>query len=356
MQTKNLTYMPRMDVLRFIAAAAVILYHTYTWGPKWEGKYVPELGNLIFLRGSVGVSLFMVMSGYLMAQIFMKYPHATFGEFIHNRFVRIAPLCMLLVVGGIASHDSSTQVFHQVLNILTLQFNVDRANLIAPLWTIATEFQFYLIMPILAAVIAKSGLSSFVKLVAFIGIFRMMIMTSVVQWAEAPYNTVYYSIIGRFDQFAVGIVLAHMPEDWKRYFRNPLHLIVGIGIFAGLFFVASSNPWWDRTPMQVLFQSYHLTAEAIVCGYFMISFMNASIRIPFERQLAGLGAASYSMYLLHEMVARQYLALFPQQILGLRLDAVLIVLPTVCGLSLLSYHFFEKPFLSFRKAYSTAAR
>jgi peptidoglycan/LPS O-acetylase OafA/YrhL len=345
-----------MDVLRFVAAAAVVIYHVYVWGPKWDGKYIPELGNLLFLRGSAGVSLFMVMSGYLMAQIFMKYPHATYAEFIYNRFVRIAPLCLLLLVGGIASHDSNTQVFRQLLNILTLQFNVDRADLIAPLWTIATEFQFYLIMPVLAVMIARSGLSSFLKLTAFISIFRLMIMTSVVQWAETPYNTAYYSIIGRFDQFAVGIVMAHMPATWNRFFKNPLHVIVAMAMFVGMFFLASSNPWWNRTPMQVLFQSYYLTAEGMVCGYFMISFMNAAIRVPFERQLAALGAASYSMYLLHEIIARQYLALFPEQIVGLRVDAIVFVLPVVCALSMLSYHFFEKPFLSFRKSYSTTAK
>lgn len=356
MQTKNLTYMPRMDVLRFVAAAAVILYHVYEWGPKWDGKYLPDLGNILFIRGSAGVSLFMVMSGYLMAQIFMKYPHATYREFIHNRIVRIAPLGLLLVLGGIALNDGSSQVFRQVINVITLQFNVDRAGLIAPLWTIATEFQFYLIVPFLAAMIVKSGLSSFLKLVVFIGVFRLMIMTSAVKEADFAFNAAYYSLIGRFDQFAVGMLIAHMPAEWATRFKNPAHVVAAVLMFTGLFFLGAINPWWDRTPIQVLVQSYYLTAEALVCGYFMISFVNASMKIPFERSMAALGAASYSMYLLHEMVVRQYLSLFPDQILGLRLDAIVFVLPTVCVLSLLSYHFFEKPFLSFRKAYSTTAR
>jgi len=352
MQTKNLTYMPRMDVLRFIAAAAVIVYHVYAWGPKWEGKYVPELGNLLFLRGSAGVSLFMVMSGYLMAQIFMKYPNATFREFIYNRIVRIAPLCVLLLIGGVAAHDGNTQVFRQVLNALTLQFNVDRADLLAPLWTIATEFQFYLIMPLLAMLIAKSGISSFLKLAIFVGIFRMMIMMSVVQWAETPFNTAYYSLIGRFDQFAIGILLAHMPSSCERHFRSPIHTVTALVMFAALFYAAASNPWWERTPFQVLIQSYYLTVEGAVCGYFMLSFMGSRFKLPFERQLAILGASSYSMYLLHEMIVRQYLALFPDQILGLRMDAVIIILPLVALISLVSYSFFEKPFLAFRRGYS----
>jgi Predicted acyltransferases len=351
METKNLTYMPRMDVLRFIAAAIVIVYHVYEWGPKWDGKYIPDIWNLIFIRGSAGVSLFMVMSGYLMAQIFMKYPHATYREFIINRFVRVAPLGLLLLLGGIAANDGG-DVSRKVISALTLQFNVDRSGMIAPLWTIATEFQFYLVVPFLAAMVARSGLSTLVKLTIFIGVFRILLMVHTMRNEDFAFNTAYYSLIGRFDQFALGMILAYLPLNWSKLFRNPIHVVGSVIMLMLLFFGAAVNPWWDRNLFQVLIQSGYLTAEGIACGYFMLAFMNTSIKIPFERQLAYLGAASYSMYLLHEIIVRQYLALFPANLIGLRIDAILIILPVVTAVSVFSYEFFEKPFLSFRKEYS----
>lgn len=352
MQTKNLAYMPRMDVLRFIAAAAVIVYHVYEWGPKWDGKYIPDLGNLIFIRGSAGVSLFMVMSGFLMAQIFQKYPKATYREFIYNRIVRVAPLGILLIMGGIAASDGTDQVYRQVINALTLQFNVDRVGMIAPLWTIATEFQFYLIAPLLAAIVARSGVSALIKISAFIALFRVLLMVHTMRNEEFAFNTAYYSLIGRFDQFALGMLLAYIPVDWSRHLRNPLHLVAATGSLAAVFFGAAVNPWWEKSLFQVVIQSNYLAVEGIACGYFMLAFMHMGMKIPFERHLAILGAASYSMYLLHEIVVRQYLALFPDLIFGLRIDAAFILLPLVTALSLVSYEFFEKPFLAFRKSYS----
>ncbi len=352
MISKNLNYVPRLDVLRFIAAASVILYHTYVWAPKWDGKYVPDLTNLLFLRGSFGVSLFMVMSGYLMAQIFIKYPLATYGEFIFNRVVRIVPLCLLVLIAGIAARDGNELVSQDVLNFILLQVNVDRAHLIAPIWTIAVEFQFYLLMPILAVIIARSGLTSLFKLMVFIIVFRMMVMPSVIMKADFPYNSMYYSILGRFDQFAVGIFIAHLAPKFSHQFKNPLHVANALVLFVALFFFASLNQWFDRNAYQVFVQSNYLALEGAICGYFMLAFLNMSINLPGEKLLAQLGAASYSMYLLHEVIVRTYLGLFPQSLIGLKTDALIIVLPTVTFFSLLGYHFFEKPFLAFRKDYT----
>ncbi|APY13156.1 hypothetical protein BKD02_01545 [Brucella sp. 09RB8910] len=340
-------------MLRFFAAAAVVLYHVNDWSPARPEKYAVTLPNLIFIQGHAGVSLFLVMSGYLMARIFMKYPNATYWEFISNRLIRIAPLFLLLVMGSIALKDGSPDIFRAAINILTLQFNVDRSILtIAPLWTIATEFQFYLLMPLLAAIIAKQGLRAILLMCVVICFFRFLVVFHSMQYATFSYNAVYFTLLGRFEQFAVGIFIAHRFADISKKARNPIHLIISIALIVAVEYAGATNNWWGRDLYQSLFQSLYLVAEGAAFGYLIIAYLSLKTEFRVEYAFAYLGAASYSIYLLHELIIRNYMSLVPSYLIGVRYDAMLIILPIICTVSVLSFKYFETPFLQFRKRYS----
>ncbi|MCZ7893306.1 acyltransferase [Agrobacterium salinitolerans] len=354
MHTSSLSYQPRLDVMRFIAAALVIMFHVYVWGPSVPSKNSMKISHLIFSHGHAGVSLFIVMSGYLMAQIFIRYPAATYGEFIFNRAVRIVPLALLVVLGAAAMQEMQGEQWRTFLNLIFLQFNVDRANQISPLWTVATEIQFYLLMPLLAAMIRKNGLLQLLKLVAAIAIFRLMIVFYVMGWKSDSYNVVYNTLIGRFDQFAIGIALAYVPGNLRKTLGNPLNVLAAVALWLSLMALSQLNDWGAKGFGAALVQSFYLTAEGAIAGYFMFSFLNMRCRIPFEKAIAVLGASSYSMYLLHEIIVRTYMAHFPNYLIGIRADSVLILLPLVSVISLVSYFWFEKSFLIFRRRYSDA--
>lgn len=52
MQSHSLEYMPRPDVLRFAAAASVVLYHFYGASAAHSEKYALIFLNLVFHSGS----------------------------------------------------------------------------------------------------------------------------------------------------------------------------------------------------------------------------------------------------------------------------------------------------------------
>lgn len=353
MQNHSLKYLPRLDVLRFFAAAAVVLYHVNNWSPDRPSKYAATLTNLVFVQGHAGVSLFLVMSGYLMASIYMKYPNATYWEFISNRFIRIVPLFLLLAMGSIALHDGNADIFKVSINVLTLQFNTDRSILnIAPLWTIATEFQFYLLMPLLAAIVAKQGIKALILMTAFVGVFRFLLIYRSMGYADFSYNIAYYSLLGRFDQFAIGIVIAHIYSSIRGRVSNPIHLIMALLLIVAVEFAGATNNWWGKSLYQALFQSYYLLIEGLAFGYLIVAYLSLKRQFRFEYILAYLGAASYSIYLLHEVIIRNYMASFPSYLIGVKSDAILILLPVVCAIAIISFRYFETPFLQFRKKYS----
>lgn len=350
METRNLTYNPRLDVLRFLAAASVVLHHFYQGAPIFDGKFTPDIWNILFIRGHIGVSLFMVMSGYLMASIFLKNPSTRYLDFIANRFIRIAPLCVLLFLCGLVVQDPST-ILRTVAAFVTLQFNVVREGQIAPLWTIATEMQFYLLVPVLAAITRRNGIKSLFGLIAVVAGARLFVIAYAMSQDKFAYDIAYYTLLGRIDQFVIGMGVAYLPSGAWRAAEKPVHLPLAIGVVIAMLFLAAGNPWWDKTPYQAAIQSMYLTVEALACAYVLVSFLQYPWRIPGQAILASLGAASYSMYLLHELVIWMFVKAFPSYILGIRSDAVLLLLPAVCLISLASFHLFEKPFLSFRVKY-----
>ena len=68
-----------IQLLRFVAASLVVLVHGAQWSP-----------------GFVGVDIFFVISGFVIATVL---PRTTFKGFVRSRFIRIFPiywLCLAL--------------------------------------------------------------------------------------------------------------------------------------------------------------------------------------------------------------------------------------------------------------------
>lgn len=359
MESKSLKYVPGLDVLRLLAATCVILYHVYDWSPSTSNKYIvsffdlSSFSNIIFTRGHIGVSLFFVMSGYLMACIFMKYPNATYSEFIFNRVVRIFPLFLLVALGEILLSGKTSDVYIFIFDILTFQLNVDRSFFgVATLWTIAVEFQFYLIFPLINKIILKNKIAPIVKMCVAIFIFKFFIILNFMYRSNFSYDISYYTIFGRFDQFFIGVIIAHKKDFIIHFLRSRINIILAPASCFLIMYLGGLHNWFEKSIYNCIIQSIYLTVEGLVCGYLMSAFLALKKPIVFESQLAFLGSASYSMYMLHEIIIRDYMLLFPHYIFSVKIDAIFIILPTVYIVSLAMFKFFEVPFLNFRRKYS----
>lgn len=66
MKSLNSSYISRLDHIRFFAASMVVFVHTYTtFGGKLSDNYIIRF----LLSGDTGVSLFLVLSGFLFTVI-----------------------------------------------------------------------------------------------------------------------------------------------------------------------------------------------------------------------------------------------------------------------------------------------
>jgi peptidoglycan/LPS O-acetylase OafA/YrhL len=157
---QNAGRMPELDLLRFVAAAAVVLYHYVTCFPvpaHVEGTFIETMSGLT-RYGYMGVDLFFMISGFVI--LWSSIDRDPLG-FAISRISRLYPafwvslaitsLCVFLIAGAVP------HVEVPLLDHWTLAANATMipATLNAPLienvyWTLEIEIRFYaLIMALL---------------------------------------------------------------------------------------------------------------------------------------------------------------------------------------------------------------
>lgn len=159
-------WLPGLDVLRGIAAAAVVVHHSYSLANQpllsHGNRAEVALGDVIEGLGSWGVDLFFILSGYLLCDYFWRQRRAqrTLRVFWVRRFFRVAPayyaqvLLLFLFFASpqlLFSRTGLRQVLTQVT--FTHWYTPDTAsslNVNGALWTLSIEMTLYLFMPLLA--------------------------------------------------------------------------------------------------------------------------------------------------------------------------------------------------------------
>jgi len=156
--TARTTWFPLLDTLRAVGAVAVLTTHTAFWAGTYTGH--GWFGSLL-ARLDVGVALFFVLSGFLLAR-----PHllaATEGRsrpstatYLSRRFWRITPLAVLAVgIALVLLHDNRDLTAGERVAALTLTSSyvggVYPAG-ITHLWSLGVEVAFYVVLPLLMLV------------------------------------------------------------------------------------------------------------------------------------------------------------------------------------------------------------
>jgi peptidoglycan/LPS O-acetylase OafA/YrhL len=145
--------------LRFFAALLVFLMHS---GIVYKTSFANQLGIyswLIFSPAWLGMEIFFTLSGYLMGKAFCvgryKLTPVGIAEFIDLRVKRLLPL-MIFVFVAVHSLASQALPLPNLGAIVLFFFNGTYGGEqgLGAFWSLSTEFQFYMIMPILFGLFA----------------------------------------------------------------------------------------------------------------------------------------------------------------------------------------------------------
>lgn len=276
--------------LRALAAAMVFFLH---YSEQYRADHTHELLS-VFLRGGYeGVSVFFVLSGFLLTLSIRKELAAhTFNirRYTLRRAARIYPLYYALLA---MTAVLAPQMIHWQ-NIVLVQgyFPSVVFSGIPPAWTLTVEETFYLLLPLVIWLCAKVGKSNGIVLscLTLIGLGFGLLALHVPDFLGTPLFLWSHTIFGRFPIFAIGIACAFFYEQRKHWPRALL------GVSAVMFVAATcwSAVENERPNFRAADLFVGMAAGGLILG---LASDNKLVRLFGNRYFAYLGVVSYALYL-----------------------------------------------------------
>jgi peptidoglycan/LPS O-acetylase OafA/YrhL len=333
MNQTPMKYRKDIQILRGLAVIAVVGYHLKIPG---------------FKNGFLGVDVFFVISGYLMAAI---YQTGQTRLFLVRRAKRLLPafivtiLVTTLVSFFLVVPSDLRQVIDQSKYSLALVPNLyfwsqdsyfasSSFNPLLHLWSLGVEFQFYLFLPILIFAFSKWR---HLKYFVFLGsLFSCLLILTI-----SP-KTSFFLIPLRFWEFVGGIIafglLTSETRSWHRSYTRTIG--IALTILSAFFFLFFPINGFSTS---IVFG--HPGLSSLLTTLLTMVFLVSDPNFRYGSWLETIGKYSYSIYLVHFplIVLVQY-----KQFSGTILNSqpssyVFIQIFVIMLLAKIMYRFVEEP-------------
>mgnify|MGYP003331106642 FL=1 len=314
---KKVVHIAPIDGLRALAVIAVLFYHL---GFKW----IPG--------GFLGVDIFFVISGYVITRLLLDSIYVANGldikQFYYARFRRLYPGLLFLlfttsIITALFAPDSIHRFVLDLPYVLTGTNNwhlvalhqdyfqtVGRPPLLQHTWSLAVEFQFYLIWPlILYFVWRRFGKASVRRAAVGISIFSGLALLLFSINSDLTNTGRISHVYFGSDTHSIGLFLGSaLAVSWiprnltpnvsqrAQDFIDGIGVVGLIGVILAFLFISESN----ATLYRIAFPLVGFLASAMV-----MSIVHPASRIakifayPF---FLWIGQRSYSIYLWHWVI------------------------------------------------------
>ena len=324
----KLGYVPALDGLRCLAIVVVMLNHAE-----------PILGWSL-LGGVVGVDLFFVLSGFLIATLLLERDGERLRRFYTRRALRLFPAVYVLIIivtaiAAIRYHQAGEYLRADgwVLIYATnwaIVFDLFHAPMLDHLWTLAIEEQFYLLFP-LPFLIAWHRRPSFVFPAILALIAAVVVWRAWYAWQGTGRIDERFDM--RFDELLAGAALAvarWKGTDLRRLGRWwPAALVAFIAI-------AATYDYHSRLDTAIGIPAVTVASIVLVAGA-----VTRAPRILCFPIVVAIGVYSYSIYLWHLPV----FDLAGDVHSAPRAAKIAIGITATIAAALASYYLIEQPFL-----------
>ncbi len=227
--TASYTFITPLNAVRFLAAIAIVIYH---YG-RWSWPFSLSVLQPYVLNANTGVTLFFVLSGFIMVHVYGKtlttLNPQNIQAFYRARLARIVPLyivALLLTVWSFSVTNETWSVRSLLFQLFFLQAWIPKESLLLNFtgWSLSVEFLFYAIFPFCFARLQRLRSSrQFVITGAFWLISNLIMMVLVY---------IYFPDVERANSFIKFFPLLHVNSFL-------------IGMLAGM--------WFSRSKQQVYY-------------------------------------------------------------------------------------------------------
>ncbi|RZK01610.1 MAG: acyltransferase [Flavobacterium sp.] len=346
----KLKHIKELDGIRAIAALMVMLFHFSGQIPATNA--FNQLFRKIAPYGQTGVTLFFVLSGFLITRILLstKENNNFFKTFYLRRALRIFPLYYLyliielIIVPSISKGptiESNTWYFWFYLQNFAFTFDWP-ANGPNHYWSLAVEEHFYLFWPFLVYFLNEKNIKKLcISFILLSLLIRVMLMMN-------GYGGFYFTFTN-IDSLAIGGLMALFEREGKIsgvtkvYFAGFVVLFIPLGIIN----------WFVSGKGLDIVQLFKTPITALAYFFLILFAINTKKGRAINSFLTGkpltfLGKISYGLYVFHPLCftyCATYINL-NNWVLNLLLQTSITIV-----VAALSFNFFESLFLNLKSKF-----
>ena len=322
-----------LQILRGISAILVCCFHFREELNFDECKW----GTALFEKGSIGVPIFFVISGYIMVFSTRKISHLDIGKnivsFYKKRIIRIIPLYYLLttfwiLLSGSLLYFLNTSNSERLIKSFLFLPQKDQFPILFLGWSLNFEMFFYFIFA-LSLVFKKY------RYFAIVGFFVFSMIAGFLLQPESAYLKMVTGTLNLY--FIIGILLG-LFLDKIQLNKNILKIasVLFIMVFAGHFF-----------------DFYSISNELVAVipiTLFVVAFLifDLFLKVKANSFLKMLGDISYSIYLSHPFVGI-FFRRFHTDSVPLLILLFILKIGVVILISKILYELVEKRFTAYLK-------
>jgi peptidoglycan/LPS O-acetylase OafA/YrhL len=387
---KPLRYFEHLDTLRFIAFFSVFSLHVVFMNSYFNGSdWYQWISSSLIRNGDLGVNFFFVLSGFLITNILLR-EQAESGKihipsFYARRFLRIWPLYFVVVLIGFVllpallnTNPEAAPFAPEFMNVpsnrigwyLSFLANFDityhsyPSPVLAVLWSVSVEEQFYIFWPLLLVLVPRKLLMpALLVVLAGAATFRYM------NWENAA--IIRFHTLSCFSDISMGALLAYglfHSEKLRLFFANMPRQTIVFPYVAALILIIIRETTYG--PLFYPIAGWVVALEpALFSAFFAFVIAeqhyskDSFVKFGTFKLLSSWGKLSYGMYCLHLVAI--WLVIFTFKSLNWQPDPqspwvfliqIILSFALTLGLASLSYRYFEMPFNKFREKFRKADR
>jgi peptidoglycan/LPS O-acetylase OafA/YrhL len=350
---------PSLNGLRALSIIMVILSHLKAncFLPE---NYFFRYAGMIICNGALGVTIFFIISGFLITTLLIKEREKNgfifLKKFYARRIIRIFPayyflLFVYFILTQLNYAEISTTSWIAALFYLR-QFYPIYEHLIGHLWSLSVEESFYVFFPLLFISVKKNLNTILIVLIVMVTIGRLFLF-------EHPVPALSQTIVSSADSLLVGCLIA-VNYDLLVLIINKITIIkyiapiilvtsilgnyyiyhiYGYGNDAGIYVSASGYAFFGDLGLVTNLCIAVVILTSITQEDYWFRFLNT-------RALNYIGVLSYSIYLWQQLFTddRPYLHKIP----------VIVIFAIIFACAIISYYCIEKPFLKLKRHFETS--
>ncbi|MBC8097080.1 MAG: acyltransferase [Akkermansiaceae bacterium] len=311
------SYIPQLTGVRAMAAFMVYLHNI-----PMTGVAVPAWLQSLFTELHIGVTIFFVLSGFLIYWNYYdvaKLTRAWWSRYTNNRVARLYPLyfivtCITLVV----QVDIDSVSWFLNLTFVKGFSNFWKFGGVAQGWSLTPEWTFYVMAPLLFTAIRRYGFLIPLAMVYLLGGILMLIgyLVNYMQFFEGAAFMTGYTFFGRAFEFFAGMYLARYlarPGSEAPRSNGSWMTWISLGMMAMSVYVMTlyrTEGYYYGVDHPVGRALNNLVLPMVIAYLFLGLIREKSLvrNILGSRLVSFLGKASYAFYLIHMGVIQTFIS------------------------------------------------